>query len=115
MWNRFRGNDTLVLADGLDVFRSPVPPALAGKSLAAGAIRTSTGCNVVAIDAHGRLRGNPKGDEVLEAGTDLILIGGHDERARFTALHARPSALRGPRRRGATDEFGRRTPSDRQG
>ena len=65
MWNQFRGNDTLVIAEGLDVFRSPVPPSLDGKTLAQSGIRASTGCNVVAIDKNGILEGNPRDDVLL--------------------------------------------------
>jgi hypothetical protein len=48
-------NDTLVLAEGLDVFRVPVPASLAGRSLNDCAIRQVTGCNVVAIAHNGEI------------------------------------------------------------
>ncbi len=75
MWNHFRGNDTLVVAEGLDVFRSGVPSPMRNKTLAQSHIRTETGCNVVAIERDGELVGNPAGDVVLDARTDLVLIG----------------------------------------
>lgn len=39
VWNHFRGNDTLVVADGLDVFRSTVPVSMRDKTLATSGLR----------------------------------------------------------------------------
>ncbi len=86
MWNHFRGNDTLVVAEGLDVFRSEVPPPMRDKTLAESHIRTETGCNVVAIQRDGELIGNPAGDVVLDARTDLVLIGDATAQDRLAEL-----------------------------
>lgn len=75
IWNQFRGNDTLVIAEGLDVFRSPVPASMRGKTLATSGLRASTGCNLVAIELDGQLLGNPPADTVLAADAGLVLIG----------------------------------------
>jgi Trk K+ transport system NAD-binding subunit len=88
MWNHFRGNDTLVVAEGLDVFRADVPAPMRGKTLANSHIRAETGCNVVAIEVGGQLVGNPGGDLVLEAGTRLVLIGDAPSQERLAALNA---------------------------
>ena len=40
----------LFLAEGLDVFTTPVPRALVGHTLANSHIRQDTGCNVLAGD-----------------------------------------------------------------
>ncbi|MEZ5378614.1 MAG: NAD-binding protein [Acidimicrobiales bacterium] len=86
IWNHFRGNDTLVVAEGLDVFRARVPATMRGKTLAASQMRATTGCNVVAIDVDGTLVGNPAGDVVLQPGADLILIGDADAQQRLAEL-----------------------------
>ncbi len=83
IWNHFRGNDTLVVAEGLDVFRAPVPPTMLGKTLADSHIRAETGCNVVAIDVDGQLIGNPSGDALLGPRTSLVLIGDAAAQARL--------------------------------
>jgi K+/H+ antiporter YhaU regulatory subunit KhtT len=88
MWNHFRGNDTLVVAEGLDVFRADVPAPMRGKTLANSHIRSETGCNVVAIEVDGQLVGNPSGDVVLAAGNRLVLIGDAASQERLAALNA---------------------------
>lgn len=88
MWNHFRGNDTLVIAEGLDVFRADVPAPMRGKTLANSHIRSETGCNVVAIEVDGQLVGNPSGDVVLGAGNRLVLIGDLASQERLAALNA---------------------------
>jgi Trk K+ transport system NAD-binding subunit len=83
IWNRFRQNDTVMVAEGLTVFRRPVPPALAGLRLGDTHIRRATGCNVVAIERAGRMNGNPDVGDVLPADGNLVLIGDTDAEARY--------------------------------
>lgn len=87
IWNHFRGNDALVVAEGLDVFRSPVPFSMRGKTLADSHMRAATGCNVVAIEIDGVLVGNPGRDVVLEANTSLVLIGDAASQTRLAELN----------------------------
>ncbi len=87
MWNHFRGNDTLVVAEGLDVFRAPVPVSMRGKTLADSGLRARTGCNVVAIDVDGLLIGNPGGDVMLGDDTNLILIGDAEGQAKLAKVN----------------------------
>ncbi len=85
IWNVLGLNDTLVLAEGLEVFRVPVPEALVGQSLAGAALRQQTGCTVVAV-AHGeRLEKNPDPAATLRAGADLIVIADPASQHRFFA------------------------------
>jgi Trk K+ transport system NAD-binding subunit len=99
IWNHFRGNDTLVVAEGLDVFRAPVPTSMRGKTLADSQMRAETGCNVVAIENDGVLIGNPSGDAVLGADTGLVLIGDSAAQARLAEVNAGwQSRLRGRRK-----------------
>ena len=65
IWNRFRPNDTLLVAEGLSLFRRPVPSALAGLPLSETHIRRRTGCNVVAFEHDGELIANPGAGDVL--------------------------------------------------
>ncbi len=83
IWNHFRGNDTIVLAEGLTVFRVPMPRSLVGRSIADSHIRRDTGCNVVAIARGDHLDGDFDGQLVLTPELDLVLIGDADDEARF--------------------------------
>lgn len=83
IWNHFRENDTLLVAEGLDVFRVPVPAELAGRSLAQARLREETGCTVVAVARGDSVEGNPPADAPLPGDADLVLIGGDDATDRF--------------------------------
>ncbi len=102
VWNHFRGNDTLVVAEGLDVFRAPVPASMRGKSLADAQLRAKTGCNVVAVENDGVLTGNPGGDVVLGPSTGLVLIGDAAAQARLADLNAGWQSRLRRRRRSST-------------
>lgn len=83
VWNHFRANDTLLVAEGLDVFRVPVPAELVGRSLAEVHLRRETGCNVVAVSRGDTVEGNPPAREPLPAGAELVLIGDDEAEQRF--------------------------------
>ncbi len=87
IWSNFRGNDTLVVAEALDVFRAPVPLSMRGKILADSNLLAATGRNVVAIDVEGVLVGNPNGDVMLGSNTSLVLIGGAAVQARLAGVN----------------------------
>lgn len=86
IWNVLTADNTLQLAEGLNVFRLPVPGELAGKNLAESGIRADTGCNVVAVLHEGQTRTNPKPDWALPADAELVLIGDTAAENRFLAL-----------------------------
>ena len=98
IWNHFRENDTVMVAEGLNVFRRPVPPDLAGVTLGDSHIRRHTGCNVVAIEIGGRMKGNPGVDDVLPPDGDLVLIGDAEAEARFSQRYATAPPRWTPRR-----------------
>lgn len=97
IWNQFRGNETLLIADGLNVFRTPVPRALVGRTLAEAHIHKLTGCNVVAVEHNGRIRGNPDAHTPLPSGGELVMIGDTGAEAEFTRRF--PDGLGGRRAR----------------
>jgi Trk K+ transport system NAD-binding subunit len=98
IWNHFRENDTVVVAEGLSVFRRPVPDALAGHRLGDTHIRRNTGCNVVAIERDGQMKGNPDVDDVLPAGGNMVLIGDADAEARYAEHYGTARTRRWGRR-----------------
>ena len=66
--NLLKRSSTLMIAEGLEVVRLPVPDSLAGKSIAASGIRPRTGCSVVATSLNGSTSVNPDPGKVLPAG-----------------------------------------------
>ena len=88
-FNVLEKGDVVMLAEGLDVFRHPVPRSLVGRPLAATGIREGTGCSVVALEVEGAAVINPPPDEPLPAGAELILIGTTDAERRFVQRFGR--------------------------
>lgn len=86
IWNALDVNATVVLAEGLDVFRASVPDSVAGRSLRDGAIRAETGATVVAVLVGGELLSTPDADTVVPSGAELILIGDEQAEDRFLRL-----------------------------
>lgn len=87
IWNRFRADDTLLVAEGLDVLRVPVPAGLVGRSLAGSHLREETGCSVVAVARPEGIEGNPDPHAPLPADAELVLIGDDEDHARFLARY----------------------------
>lgn len=87
VWNVLGLDDTLVIAEGLDVLRVRTPTALAGRTLAEVGLRRRTGVNVVAIDHRGVVETNPDPDRPLPGDAELVVIGDAEaERAFLTAF-----------------------------
>ncbi len=95
IWNHFRGDETLLVAHGLHVFRTPIPRELAGTSLAEAHVYRRTQCNVVAVETAGTIRGNPDAHVPLPAEGELVLVGTDLAEARFSEVfpHARRRPL----------------------
>lgn len=87
-FNSLRRSNILLLAEGLDVFKLHVPPALAGKTLGEAAIRRETGCIVVAIDSDTRMHVNPGPRTRLQENAEMILIGTAESEERFLSRYA---------------------------
>jgi K+/H+ antiporter YhaU regulatory subunit KhtT len=83
IFNYLSNEQTLLLVEGLNIFRTPVPAALVGQTLAASGIRNRTGCSVAAVDLDGDLAINPSPDLVLTEKAELVVIGDHEGEKRF--------------------------------
>lgn len=83
VWNALGDNDTLVVAEGLEVFRVPVPKALVGRSLIDSGIREDTGCTVVAVTDGDHLTHDLPLTAPLPADAGLVLIGDDAAQQRF--------------------------------
>jgi Trk K+ transport system NAD-binding subunit len=86
--NLLKPDDVLMLAEGLNVFRSYVNATLAGKTLADSRIRVLTGCSVIAINRDRQLINNPDPQVRLAVGDELIMIGTDDAEKRFLMEYA---------------------------
>lgn len=86
-FNLLRRTDILLLSEGLDVFKAPVPGSLAGKTLASSDLRRETGCSVIAIDQGDGAQVNPDPNTPLPSRAELILIGNAESEERFLARY----------------------------
>lgn len=78
IFNFSRNEDTLFLAEGLNIFRVKAPQSLVGKDLTESGIRARTGCSVVATKLDGALSINPDPRAPIRKDTELILIGTYE-------------------------------------
>jgi voltage-gated potassium channel len=89
IWNELGADDSLVVAEGLDVFRAPVPAWLAGRTLADSDAGSPSGCSVLGLVRDGSARvERPDPDTPIPAGASLVLIGDGDAQERFFARGA---------------------------
>jgi voltage-gated potassium channel len=83
IFNILEKGDMVMLAEGLNVFRYPLPPALVGRALSESRIREMSGCSVVAVEIGGQVEINPDPQRPLPADAELILIGTNLSEQRF--------------------------------
>jgi Trk K+ transport system NAD-binding subunit len=83
IFNELRGSDTLLLAEGVNVFPVHVPPTLAGRTIGDSAIRAETGCTVIAVELDGKRVINPPPDTPLPTGAEMVLIGTLEAEEKF--------------------------------
>jgi voltage-gated potassium channel len=90
VFNILEQDDVVMVAEGLDVFRCPVPRSLAGRTLREAGVREKTGCSVVALEQDGQTFVNPPADEPLPAGdgAELIVVGTTEAERRFLKKYA---------------------------
>ena len=86
LFNLLQRSDLLLVAEGLDVFKVPVPADLAGKSLAEANIRQRSHCSVIGVDYQDRTTTNPGSDTILPEGGEIVLIGTPASEAEFLSL-----------------------------
>jgi voltage-gated potassium channel len=86
-WNSLRVDSSLLLAEGLVIFRVAVPDELVGRSLRSVDIPAETGCTVIGIVRAEGCVTDLDIDASLEAGTDLVLVADDVGEARFLARY----------------------------
>ncbi len=73
--NFLQGRRVLMIAEGLGLFRLPVPEEMAGVAIAESRIRERTGCTVVGIESDEGMEVVPGPGAILRRGADVLLIG----------------------------------------
>jgi voltage-gated potassium channel len=90
VFNLLEQEDIVMVAEGLDVFRCPVPRRLVGRTLREARVREETGCSIVAVDRDGVVTVNPPADEPLPDSNEaeLIVVGSTEAERRFLKQYA---------------------------
>ncbi|ABC78327.1 potassium channel protein [Syntrophus aciditrophicus SB] len=83
IFNFLKNEETLMLAEGLNIFRIKAPETLVGKSLAQSGIRERTACSVVAMKMEGVMMINPDPKMPIRRNAELILIGDYEGERKF--------------------------------
>lgn len=73
--NFLQDSRVLMLAEGLDIVRAPVPASMSGNTLQETGIRAKTGCSVIALRRNGASLVNPEPGTILDADMEMVLIG----------------------------------------
>ncbi len=90
-WNARRADTTLLLAEGLVVFRVPTPQELVGRRLDRSGLAESIGCHVVGFAQDGVCTTDLDGTTELPSDADLILIGDTAAEERFLSRYVAPA------------------------
>lgn len=83
IFNLLRKSDNLLLAEGVSLFHSPVPDSMKGRHLADCAVRSETGCTIIAVESSAGRTINPEPDVVLPDNGTLLLIGTLEAEEKF--------------------------------
>ena len=81
--NFLQPHKIVMVAEGLDLFRLPVPAELVGKTIAESGIRERTGCTIVGIGSEKAMETIPGPGAKLPAGADILMIGTAESEENF--------------------------------
>jgi voltage-gated potassium channel len=87
LFNLLHRVDLLMVAEGLDVFKVPVPEELVGKTLAEADLRQRTNCSVIGIDSDDKTTTNPEPEYRLPEEGEIVLIGTSESETEFLKLY----------------------------
>ena len=85
IFNELRGSDSLLLAEGVNLFPAKVPVRAAGRTIRDTSIRSETGCTIIAVGKAANRVINPPPDTLLEPNTEILLVGTLEAEERFHA------------------------------
>jgi Trk K+ transport system NAD-binding subunit len=89
IFNYLERSDILMLSEGLNVSRLPVPRSLVGKPLDREALYRETGCWLLAMGKGGVFRIDPEPGAEMPADGSLVIVGDIASERRFLARHSR--------------------------
>jgi Trk K+ transport system NAD-binding subunit len=72
-----------MVAEGVDVFRIKIPPALIGKTVKSACIFEECGCNVIGMNSKGSMIINSNLETILPDEGEIILIGSVESQDKF--------------------------------
>lgn len=84
IFNIMERDEVLMIAEGLNVFRTQTPSKMQNKSIRQIDLRKETGCSIVAIQNEEEMLINPDPDYILNADTELVIIGNYESEKVFT-------------------------------
>lgn len=88
IFNLLRNAETLLLAEGLNVFRAKLPGDLTGVTIGEANIRAHTGCSIIAVESGDHLLLNPGPDYLMKEGENLVLIATRDSEEKFLEMYS---------------------------
>lgn len=89
IFNYLNRGDILMLAEGVDAFKVPVPRALVGKSIRESRVRSETGCSIIAVSQGDRMIAPPELSTALAEGSEIVLLGSVEAEKRFIERYRR--------------------------
>lgn len=87
VYNLLQKRNILLLAEGLDIFRVPVPEWMANRTLIECDVRRTTGCNIIALIEGVQFDINPDAHRALVPTAELIVVGDVEAESRFHKKH----------------------------
>jgi voltage-gated potassium channel len=88
MLNMLKRGEILMLAEGLDLFKLPMPKSLAGRTVAEAQVRERSGVSIVAVIQGDDIQVNPDPLVPLPDEAEILLIGSEDAEAGFLDIFA---------------------------
>jgi Trk K+ transport system NAD-binding subunit len=82
-----KGQELTILGEGIMLFSLPIPPRLAGKSLAESGIGAKTGLSVIALKEDSKVDTQLSADTVLPDGAEIVMLGNIEMRRKFNELY----------------------------
>lgn len=88
MLNMLKRGEILMLAEGLDLFKLPMPKSLAGRTVAEARVRERSGVSIVAVIHGDDIQVNPDPLVPLPSEAEILVIGSEDAEAGFLEIFA---------------------------
>lgn len=83
IFNILERDEVLMIAEGLNVFRTETPRKIQGKSIMDTDIRQITGCSIIAVQVEDQMVINPSPELILQSDTEIIMIGSYESEKMF--------------------------------